>query len=43
MRAQAYPGEKAESVKPPDALAPLILQLTSPACASHGEVVAAEG
>jgi NAD(P)-dependent dehydrogenase (short-subunit alcohol dehydrogenase family) len=43
MRAQAYPGEKAESIKPPDALAPLILQLTSPDCTSHGEVVAAEG
>jgi NAD(P)-dependent dehydrogenase (short-subunit alcohol dehydrogenase family) len=42
MRAQAYPGEKVESVKPPDALAPLILQLTSPDCTSHGEVVAAE-
>lgn len=43
MRAAAYPGEDVATVKPPEALAPLILELTSPACEKHGEVVAAEG
>jgi NAD(P)-dependent dehydrogenase (short-subunit alcohol dehydrogenase family) len=43
MRAQAYPGEKEESVKPPEALAPLILQLASPDCEMHGEILVAEG
>jgi NAD(P)-dependent dehydrogenase (short-subunit alcohol dehydrogenase family) len=42
MRAQAYPGEKPETVKPPEALAPLILQLTAPDCNRHGAVIAAE-
>jgi NAD(P)-dependent dehydrogenase (short-subunit alcohol dehydrogenase family) len=43
MRAQAYPGEDANTVKPPEALADLILQLTSPDCTKHGEIVVAEG
>jgi NAD(P)-dependent dehydrogenase (short-subunit alcohol dehydrogenase family) len=42
MRAQAYPGEDASKLKTPDDLAPLILKLTSPDCAMHGEVVTAE-
>jgi NAD(P)-dependent dehydrogenase (short-subunit alcohol dehydrogenase family) len=41
MRAQAYPGEDAATVKPPEALAPLILELTAPNCARSGEVIAA--
>jgi NAD(P)-dependent dehydrogenase (short-subunit alcohol dehydrogenase family) len=42
MRAQAYPGEDETTVKPAEALAPLILELTSPECVRHGELVAAE-
>jgi NAD(P)-dependent dehydrogenase (short-subunit alcohol dehydrogenase family) len=41
MRAQAYPGEDAATLKAPEALAPLILDLTAPACLRSGEVVAA--
>jgi NAD(P)-dependent dehydrogenase (short-subunit alcohol dehydrogenase family) len=41
MRAQAYPGEDASAVKPPEALAPLVLELTSPACRRSGEVISA--
>jgi NAD(P)-dependent dehydrogenase (short-subunit alcohol dehydrogenase family) len=41
MRAQAYPGEDAATLKPPEALAPLILELTAVECARSGEVVAA--
>jgi hypothetical protein len=42
MRAQAYPGEDAEKLKAPEALAPLILKLTSPDCAMNGELVTAD-
>ena len=42
MRAEAYPGEDRSKVKPPQALAPLILKLTSPDCDTHGEVITAE-
>jgi NAD(P)-dependent dehydrogenase (short-subunit alcohol dehydrogenase family) len=42
MRAQAYPGEAAATVKPPDALAPLILELTSPDCTRSGEIITAQ-
>jgi NAD(P)-dependent dehydrogenase (short-subunit alcohol dehydrogenase family) len=42
MRAQAYPGEDANSVKPPEDLAPLILKLTSADNDAHGQVVVAE-
>jgi NAD(P)-dependent dehydrogenase (short-subunit alcohol dehydrogenase family) len=42
MRAEAYPGEDRSRVKPPQALAPLILHLTSPDCDTHGEVITAE-
>lgn len=41
MRAQAYPGEDAATLKPPEALAPLILELTAVECERSGEVVAA--
>jgi NAD(P)-dependent dehydrogenase (short-subunit alcohol dehydrogenase family) len=43
MRAQAYPGEDRNSVKPPETLAPLIVRLTSPECETHGEVFHADG
>jgi len=43
MRAQAYPGEDPNKVKAPETLAPLILELTSPDCDRHGEVIAADG
>ena len=43
MRAQAYPGEDAAKLKSPDALAPYVLELTSPACTRSGETVTAEG
>lgn len=42
MRAEAYPGEDRGKVKPPQALVPLILKLTSPDCDTHGEVITAE-
>jgi NAD(P)-dependent dehydrogenase (short-subunit alcohol dehydrogenase family) len=42
MRAQAYPGEDAGKLKAPEALAPLILKLTSPDCAMHGELVTSD-
>lgn len=39
MRAQAYPGEDASTVKPPDMLAPYFLELVSPDCTRSGEIV----
>ena len=42
MRAEAYPGEDRGKLKPPQALAPLILSLTSVDCGTHGEVITAE-
>ncbi|WP_088346943.1 MULTISPECIES: SDR family NAD(P)-dependent oxidoreductase [Rhodomicrobium] len=42
MRAQAYPGEDKATVKPPEALAPLILRLASPDCTESGEIIAAD-
>ena len=41
MRAQAYPGEDAATLKPPEGLAPLILELTAVECERSGEVIAA--
>lgn len=41
MRAQAYPGEDASTVKPPEALEPYILELASPDCTRSGEIVKA--
>ena len=37
MRAEAYPGEKPESVPSPDEIAPAFIELLSPECAYHGE------
>jgi NAD(P)-dependent dehydrogenase (short-subunit alcohol dehydrogenase family) len=42
MRAQAYPGEDETRLKTPDALAPLILRMTSPDYEVTGELVAAD-
>jgi hypothetical protein len=42
MRAQAYPGEDETRLKTPDALAPLILRMTSPDFEATGELVAAD-
>lgn len=39
MRQKAMPGEDPESLDPPEAVAPLILELLAPACAKHGELV----
>ena len=42
MRAEAYPGEDRSKLKPPQTLAPLILNLTSVDCDTHGAVITAE-
>jgi len=39
MRAAAFPGEDPMSLKTPDALVPLFLELASPASARHGELI----
>jgi NAD(P)-dependent dehydrogenase (short-subunit alcohol dehydrogenase family) len=39
MRQKAMPGEDAASLQPPEAVAPLILDLLSPACSKNGELV----
>lgn len=39
MRAKAMPGEDPESLQPPEAVAPLIVDLLSPACTKNGELV----
>jgi len=39
LRAKAFPGEDPETLQPPDAVAPLILELLSPACAKNGDMV----
>jgi NAD(P)-dependent dehydrogenase (short-subunit alcohol dehydrogenase family) len=41
MRSQAYPGEDASTLKPAEALAPLILELTAPECTRSGELISA--
>jgi NAD(P)-dependent dehydrogenase (short-subunit alcohol dehydrogenase family) len=38
MRAKAFPGEDPSTLKPPEALAPLILELLGPDCDMSGEV-----
>jgi NAD(P)-dependent dehydrogenase (short-subunit alcohol dehydrogenase family) len=40
MRAQAMPGEDPETLQSPEAVAPLIVELLSPASGKNGEVVA---
>lgn len=39
MRAQAYPGENPETLKEPEALADLFVELASPSCDKSGEIV----
>jgi len=39
MRSQAYPGENPETLKEPDALTDLFVELASPDCDKQGEVV----
>jgi len=39
MRGKAFPGEDPESLRPPEAVAPLILSLLSPDCAKNGELI----
>jgi len=41
FRRDAYPGEPPERVPPPEAVAPRLLPLLSPACTLHGALVAA--
>ncbi len=43
MRAQAYPGEDPRTLKSPDALAGLFVELASPDCERHGETVGPDG
>jgi NAD(P)-dependent dehydrogenase (short-subunit alcohol dehydrogenase family) len=40
MRQKAMPGEDPASLQPPEAVAPLILDLLSPICSKNGELVA---
>jgi NAD(P)-dependent dehydrogenase (short-subunit alcohol dehydrogenase family) len=40
MRQTAMPGEDPESLRPPEAVAPLIVDLLSPGCSKNGELVA---
>lgn len=39
MRAKAFPGEDAATLPPPEALAPLFVELASPTCERNGETV----
>jgi NAD(P)-dependent dehydrogenase (short-subunit alcohol dehydrogenase family) len=39
MRAKAMPGEDPETLQPPEAVAPLVVELLSPACTKNGELV----
>jgi NAD(P)-dependent dehydrogenase (short-subunit alcohol dehydrogenase family) len=41
LRSKAFPGEKRETVKPPESLAPYFLELSSPECTKNGEIVCA--
>jgi NAD(P)-dependent dehydrogenase (short-subunit alcohol dehydrogenase family) len=41
LRAQGFPGEDPAALPPPEAVAPLFVELASPACTRHGEVVTA--
>jgi hypothetical protein len=40
MRASAFPGEDPASLKPPEALADLFVELALASCTRHGETVA---
>ena len=39
MRAKAFPGEDPQSLRPPEAAVPTILELLSPQCTKNGELV----
>ncbi|MBT4890159.1 MAG: oxidoreductase, partial [Rhodospirillales bacterium] len=39
MRAEAYPGEKPETVKAPEVVAKAVLELCTSACDKHGELI----
>ena len=39
MRQKAMPGEDPETLRPPAAVAPLILKLLSPGCSRNGELL----
>jgi len=39
MRAKAMPGEDPMNLQPPEAVAPMIVELLSPSCAKNGELV----
>ncbi|HTQ15581.1 MAG TPA: SDR family NAD(P)-dependent oxidoreductase [Rhizomicrobium sp.] len=39
MREKAMPGEDPETLRPPDAVAPLVVELLSPACPRNGETI----
>ncbi len=41
MRAHAFPGEDPATLRPPEAITQVFVDLASPACTSHGEVVEA--
>jgi NAD(P)-dependent dehydrogenase (short-subunit alcohol dehydrogenase family) len=41
MRAAAFPGEDPQSLRPPEAITDLFVELASPACARNGDVVEA--
>jgi NAD(P)-dependent dehydrogenase (short-subunit alcohol dehydrogenase family) len=43
MRAKAMPGEDPSTLPRPEQLAPLVVELLSPACSRNGEVIAFEG
>ena len=42
MRAEAMPGEEPQTVKAPDAITHLFLELASPACQVSGQMIEAE-
>jgi len=42
MRAQAFPQEDPRTLKTPESIAPLFLELASPACVRHGECINAD-
>ncbi len=41
MRAQAFPGEDPQSLKPPEAVADIFVELALPACTRNGDIVRA--
>ncbi|GEO82795.1 SDR family NAD(P)-dependent oxidoreductase [Pararhodospirillum oryzae] len=42
MRAEAFPGENPDTLPGPETLVPFFLELASPACTRHGEIVHAQ-